>query len=153
MKKMLVCLVVVAFLVAGCVGFNNNVPSAPTGLKNLNSIWDEIYAISQTGELNNLGSFKLITFEDGSEFYFGSSPVDNSIGLLMTLPECPTIGIAIVMVNGKASEAQKIFLTPFGPMAELCDLAEAEEIAKDMLKEYQTRLGTIKQIPIGGTNI
>lgn len=152
MKRFLGILSALLFVVAfGCVGLSN-APSAPTDLRNLNSVWDEIYAISQTGESNELGSFKTVAFEDGAEFYFGSSPKDNSIGILMTLPESPTIGVAVLMMGGKPSEPQKIFLTPFGPMAEFCDLTEAEEIAQHMLKEYQTRLSTMKQVPLNGTD-
>lgn len=153
MKRFAVCLFLMAFLLAGCAMGLNNIPSAPTGLRNLNSIWDEIYAISQTGKSNESTSYKMVAFEDGARFYFGSSPVDNSIGILMTLPESPTIGIAILMVNGKPCEPQKILITPFGILGDSCDIIEAEEIAKSMLKEYQTRLSTMKQIPANGTDL
>jgi len=139
MKKilsLLIALVVILSLSFGCAGLKSLVGGTDTG------VWGEIYDIARTGEVQEDVFYKIVEFEDGFGFYFGTSPTDNSIAILTFSRGIPPNGVAIRIKDGKAYDPSKLLLTTFGMTGISCEMAEAEEIAQELLKAYKEKLKT-----------
>jgi hypothetical protein len=96
--------------------------------------------LSLSGEKNDKANFLDVTFEDGSQFYFGSSPIDHSVGAIWD-----GAGAAILFdENRKPVGAQVVRLGPFGVMGMSCTVEEATKILEEILKNYKEKLKTVK---------
>jgi len=133
---LIMALLIILSLSFGCAGLKSLVGSAET------DVWREIYDIARTGEVRGDVFYKLVEFEDGFGFYFGTSPTDNSIAILSFSITSSPSGVAVQIKDGKAHAPQMLQLTPFGMMGLDVDILEAERIANELLGAYREKLKT-----------